>query len=56
MAYRKRIAIRYKNGRRMVRGVRRKGPKHHHRLRGWWGGSVFNLYWLFGRNRYYRRG
>jgi hypothetical protein len=56
MAYRKRTAIVYRNGRRKVGRATGKGPKHHHRTRGWWGSSVFNIHWLFGRNRYFKRG
>lgn len=55
MAYRRRTAVIYKNGRRYVRRVAGKGPKHKHRIGYFWGSSVFNLGWLFGRNRVYRR-
>jgi hypothetical protein len=56
MAYRKRTAIIYKNGRRRRSGrVVGKGPKHYRRTGSWWGNGVFNINWLFGRGRTFKR-
>jgi hypothetical protein len=55
MAYRRRtVVLRRGKGRRVVR-YRGVGPKHgHKRHSGGIFGSLFNLHWLFGRNRHRR--
>ena len=55
MPYRKRVHTFYRGGKRGVVRGRSKSAKASHRLRYMFGPSVFNLQWLFGRSRSYRR-
>ena len=55
MAYRRKRAMVAGRGRRRVYRVRGRGPKNPSRFSTVFLGRAFNLQWLFGRNRHYRR-
>lgn len=55
MGHQRRRYVVYRSGKGRARVGRGRSPKHPRRKNSFWGGSVFNLHWLFGRNRFMRR-